>query len=81
MSKATKGELVPGVKITITPVETKTDPPITVFSVVIEDKEGVWSDTFGSQELLRAYLRGIEAGGAMIGNKHVVRPEIPFSDL
>ena len=85
MSQETKGELVPGVAITITPQEAGDDPPITIFHVAIEDNrgetKGVWCDTFGSKELLRAYLRGLEAGAVMIGGKHVTRPEVPFSNL
>jgi len=70
VSEPTKGELVRGVEITITPQKVGDDPPITIFHVAIEiNKEGtggLWTDTIASKELLRAYLRGIEAGATMV---------------
>jgi len=85
VSKATKGELIDGVEVTITPNEVGEDPSIVIFHVSIEDTregdQGIWTDTFGSKDLLNAYLRGIEAGAVMIGRKRVLRPEIPFTEV
>ncbi len=45
---------------------TDTDPVIPVFQVVIEDgRGGGWSETFATEELLRAFLRGIRVTYAM----------------
>ena len=76
-------ELIAGVYLEIIPIEVATDPPVTVFSVVIEDTrpetQGVWNDAFTSRELLEAYLRGLEAGAMMIGRSFIVCPVVPLA--
>lgn len=45
---------------------TDTDPAITIFQTVIEDgRGGGWSEAFATEELLRAFLRGIRVTYAM----------------
>ena len=84
MSQETKGELIPGVVITITPQKAGDDPPITIYHVLIEDNrknsKGTWSHTCGSRQSLKDYVEGIRAGGSVIGATHVVYPEFPFND-
>lgn len=51
----------------------KTDPNVDVFSVQVHSQEGVWQETLATEELLKAFLRGVQAGAAVI----VFIPEIP----
>lgn len=45
---------------------TDTDPPIFVYQVYVQDgRGGGWSETFGTEELLTAFLRGIRVTYAM----------------
>lgn len=49
------------VKIDLKPVEVDSDPPITVYEVVISDGKSEWRETFGSGELIKAFLFGVKA--------------------
>ena len=51
----------------------KTDPNVDVFSVQVHSQEGVWQETLATEELLKAFLRGVQAGAAVV----VSIPEIP----
>lgn len=51
----------------------KTDPNVDVFSVQVHSQEGVWQETLATEELLKAFLRGVQAGAAVA----VSIPEIP----
>lgn len=56
---------------------TRDDPPLAVYTVIIEDEKGEWPETYGSEELLRAYLKGVVAAARMYGGVFVTLPEIP----
>lgn len=66
-----------GLEIKITKYEVPLDPHIEVFSVEIEDDKSTWMETIPSEENLRWFLRGVQAGASTFGNKHVSLPEIP----
>lgn len=56
----------PQMLIEVEKKETDTDPPIPVYQVNIEDgRGGCWCETFGTEDLLRAFLRGIRVTFAM----------------
>lgn len=53
------------------------DPSVDVFHVVLQTKDGVWEESFGSEIETYAFLRGVEAGSYMLGATNVSAPEIP----
>lgn len=63
-------------QVTVTARETEDDPPITVYHVEIIHRGGSWDATYGSRELLNAFLYGVHAGCMMLG-VHVPDPVIP----
>ncbi len=66
-----------GKKIKITKYEIPLDPHIDVFNVEIGDKKSTRMETIPSEENLRWFLRGIQAGAQMYGEKYVPLVEIP----
>lgn len=64
------------VKIEVKRIEIPLDPPINVFSVEITKGGGTWMETLPSEESLRWFLRGIQAGAQAAG-EFVFLPEIP----
>ncbi len=62
--------------VVITRHQVALDPPIDVFNVELKSEDSVWSETWGSEDQLRAFLRGIKAGCGMIGVVFY-DPEIP----
>ncbi len=61
-------------KIEIEFLEVPTDPPVKIYHVEIHDDTGSWNETFGSLELLNAFLRGLSAGASMVGKKIINLP-------
>ncbi|MBI3957033.1 MAG: hypothetical protein HY340_03515 [Candidatus Kerfeldbacteria bacterium] len=57
----------PEVIVMVTTLEVGDDPPITIYHVALENKTGIWSETFGCREQLAAFIRGIKATAAMLG--------------
>lgn len=51
------------------------DPPADVFHVEVLSGDGVWEETFGTEDLVHAFLRGVQAGA--FPNAHVPLYEIP----
>ncbi len=51
------------------------DPSTEVFHVVVKRGEGEWHETCNTEELVRAFLRGVQAGSS----EHVPLPEIPVN--
>lgn len=66
-----------GITIQIRPRRFTTDPPIWIYEVELLSKEGVWRETYGSREVLLAFLRGLEAAAAMLGHQAIQIPSIP----
>ncbi len=64
-----------GTTITIERCRVELEPHIDVFHVSVVQNGGSWDETFGSEELLRAFLRGVQAGRG--GMDYVPMPEIP----
>ncbi len=64
-------------KITITVEVHDGDPKIAIYRVVIESDNGVWTEAFGSEECLRAFIRGLKAAFAFSDVGFVREPEIP----
>jgi|GEM_PF-4833230 len=62
-------------------LEISTDPPIEIFEVSISDQKSEWRETIPTEETLRWFLRGIQAGASSFGNKYVALPEIPRSSV
>lgn len=72
-----KTEVGYGLVIDITPYRVDTEPSLNVWQVEIYDATSSWRETYPTTESLQAFLRGFEAGAAMIGKKLTSRPEIP----
>lgn len=53
------------------------DPSVEVFHVVLEKDDGVWHESFGSEETLRAFLRGVRAGANIASGVFICDPEVP----
>lgn len=68
-----------GISITLKRYELPIDPDVHVFLVVIESNEGKWTETLPTEEGLRLFLKGMQAGAFMYGNKHAAVPEIPVN--
>jgi len=64
------------IDITIKRISIPLDPSGTLFHVTAETENGMWAETFGSKEALRAFLLGIQAGASFFG-KLITTPEIP----
>lgn len=44
------------------------DPSIKIYHIeVLEDSQGLWTETFGSMEQLRAYMRGLQVALRLTG--------------
>lgn len=59
----------------ITRIRVNADPPADILNIEISDDRGVWTESFGSEALARAYLQGVQAGATM--NGHLGLYEIP----
>lgn len=69
--------------INVQKMKVDADPPVDIFSVVIETIEqpqtSEWRETFVNEGELRAFFRGIKSGSAMLHNTYAVGgPEITF---
>jgi hypothetical protein len=62
----------------ISRIEIGLDPPIEVFYLVLETKRGAWHRSTGTENDLRIFLEGVQAGCAMMGQFFSL-PEIPRS--
>lgn len=63
---------------TITRIKVELDPPLETFNVVFETKGGVWHHSAGSTYELELFLKGVQAGCAMMGQYYSL-PQIPRS--
>ena len=52
------------------------DPPIDVYTIEVSNETGVFPETFGSIEQLRAFMRGVQAGCSMFG-VYISHADIP----
>ena len=52
------------------------DPPINVYTIEVSNETGVFPETFGSVEHLRAFMRGVQAGCSMFG-VYISHADIP----
>lgn len=66
-------------RITVEKVLAGEDPAIPIYHVILEHDNGTWTETFGTQELLLAFFRGVKAASMMLG-AYVPDPEIPIVD-
>ncbi len=57
------------VKITRHRIE-QLDPPVDVFNIEVQREGGIWTESYGSEELVEAFTRGVKAGNPDF-------PEIP----
>ncbi len=64
------------VKITIERIQLLLEHRVDVFPVTLETKRGVWDETLRSEHDLVTFLRGVEAGCAMLGTI-ISLPEVP----
>ena len=76
-------KLCQGVTIKMEKISVNTDPYTHVFQVTIvtEDeshKPSSWSESTGSEEWLKGFLRGLQAGSAMCRGRYVHVPRIPM---
>jgi len=58
-------------KIEILTTKVPLDPPITIYEVVVTNETGEWREAFGSRELVDAFLRGVRAEAATLGDLSV----------
>lgn len=81
----TRGELVKGVKITITSKRVGREAPIEVYKVTIVSRRkktrGSWCAGFGSREQLEGFLAGLRCSAMMIAGEHAVDPELPHREM
>ena len=54
------------ITIVVSKVNVDTDPSTHVFQVEIFDKNGTWHETFNTEELVRAFLRGMRVATTMV---------------
>ena len=64
-------------EINITKQMAGDDPEIPIYHVELLSTRGSWNETWATEELLRAFLRGVEAGAAMCCGAYITQPEIP----
>ena len=82
---AKRQELCQGVTIEIEKISVDTDPYTHVFEVTIIAADGSgrpigsWSESTGSEEWLKGFLRGLEAGSVMCGGRYMQMVGIPTS--
>jgi hypothetical protein len=55
--------------IQVIPVAVKIDPSVKVFNVVMEDGTGSWHASFGSVELVNAFLYGVKSAMVMAAGR------------
>ena len=67
----------PTVKVEKMEVRHEDYPSLHIYLVLIEDESGVWQETFGTKELLQAFLRGFRAGSYVVAGIHMEEVEIP----
>lgn len=70
-------ELGGGLSVEIKTVVAETEPLLEVWQVDLFTKISSWKESFPTQERLRAFLRGLEAGAMLCANQYLQRPEIP----
>jgi len=56
------------IKAEVKPLRVGT-PQIMVYEVELEDETGCWSETFGTRDLLNAFLKGVQAASSMSGTR------------
>ena len=61
--------------------ELLTDPSIEIFAVEIGDDKSVWKETIPTEEAMRWFFRGLQAGANMFGGKHIFLPEVPHNPV
>lgn len=63
-------------------LKTPTDPPLEFFQVIVRYSEGVWCETFGSEELLKVFLKGLQVGcdasGVQLPRFEIPRESVPM---
>lgn len=52
-------------KIIVKTLLTGTSPVIEIFEIRVEDEKSEWRETFGTKELLVAFVKGVKAGAAI----------------
>ena len=64
------------VEINIKKIMAGEDPAVPIFHVEVIGPHGLWRESWGSEEHLRIFLRGIEAAGGILGT-FIFPPYIP----
>lgn len=65
-------------KITIKSIEVGQDPSITIYEVELQSESGIWRETYGTRELVEAFLRGVKAAYG-INQELITTPDLPRS--
>jgi len=68
---------IAGKTVEVKRLQMPTDPPIEIFEVQISDESSTWSETIPTEEALRWFFRGVQAGASQFGDRFVPLPEIP----
>ncbi len=63
-------------KVVVSMDRAEGDPPFSFWRVELTNDEGVWTEAFGSEDMLRAFLRGFTAACSFSG-VYFPQPEIP----
>lgn len=63
-------------KVKITPVQTDTDPPLTIYQVEMENDQATWPETFGTPGEVNAFLRGVKACASFTSLGFLSLPEV-----
>jgi len=49
------------IEMEINPIKVNTERSIVVYEVTIESRGGIWTETWGTKDLLEAFLQGVKA--------------------
>jgi hypothetical protein len=63
-------------KIEITKTTSKTDPPIDLLELSLQNDDGEWRETFGSASEKELFLRGVRACAGMLGRHILADPVV-----
>lgn len=78
-------------EVSVDRFEVGRDPTVSIFHITLRNGQGIWEEGFGSQELMRAFVKGVQAASAMYGHaassfreldipREGIRVELPIPD-
>jgi len=58
-------------------VEWAGDPKIPIYKIILRGEESIWEETYGSKEVAKAFLRGVEATFSFTEGGLIKIPPLP----